>query len=240
MKRLISMLDVPSESAQGGVNVYFLENADAEELSKALHRIIRTAQKTPQAAAAAPSPFESGKGISIMADKATNSLIVVASQSDYLNLLKVIKQLDRRSKQVFVEAMIVEVSIDKLKDLGTRWRAIGRKSGEPIVIGGMGTIDTTAMQSIISGLTGITLGGMGNFMSVPLTQSDGTTTDISVPGFAALFSLNEFKDTVNVLSTPQILTSDNKEAEIVVGENVPFISKRESDPSRAASMFTTI
>jgi general secretion pathway protein D len=239
MKRLVSLLDVPSEEAQGGINVYFLENADAEELAKVLQNIIRTsvggAAKTPQ-----PAPLETSRGIVITPDKATNSLIIVGSQSDYQSILKVIKQLDKRSRQVFVEAMIVEASIDKLRELGAKWRVIGRDNGEPVVVGGVGIVDTTTLQSVVSGLTGLTAGGMGNFFSVPVLQQDGTRQDITVPGFAALLSLNEFKDAVNVLSTPQILTSDNKEAEIVVGENVPFISKRESDPARAASVFSTI
>ncbi|MBI5632930.1 MAG: type II secretion system protein GspD, partial [Nitrospirae bacterium] len=98
-----------------------------------------------------------------------------------------------------------------------------------------------SMLEIINGLAGISVGGMGNFFSVPVTDGT-TTTNLTIPGFSALFSVNEFKDAVNVLSTPQILTSDNKEAEIVVGENVPFISKRETNTTGtvAASLFNVI
>jgi general secretion pathway protein D len=64
---------------------------------------------------------------------------------------------------------------------------------------------------------------------VPVTRADGTVANLSVPGFAALFSLSEFRDAIDVLSTPHILTSDNKEAEIIVGENVPFLSKIERE-----------
>jgi general secretion pathway protein D len=190
------------------------------------------------------SPFESGGKVIISPDKATNSLIIVASPGDYQNILQVIKQLDRKRKQVYVEAMIVEASIDRLQEIGSRWRIIAEKDGEPVAVGGFGTIDATAMQNILFGLTGLTAGGMGNFLDVPITTigSDGkaTTTTLTVPGFAALFSLNEFRGAINVLSTPQILTSDNREAEIIVGENVPFISKKESDPSRPESVFSTI
>jgi general secretion pathway protein D len=245
MRALIKLLDIPSPEAQGRINVYFLENADATEMAKVLEGIMKSAQSTRQATAAAPgtqpvSPFEAAGGISITPDKSSNALVVVASPADYQNLVQVIKQLDKRRKQVFVEAMIVEASMDKLRELGTKWRAIGRHNGEPVVIGGVGSIDSSSVQSIVRGLSGLTIGGMGNYLSVPITGADGTTADITVPGFAALFNLNEFKDIVNVLSTPQILTSDNKEAEIVVGENVPFITKRESDPTRTLSMFTSI
>jgi len=77
---------------------------------------------------------------------------------------------------------------------------------------------------------------------VTTTGSDGTTvtSSLTVPGFAALFSLNEFRDTVNILSTPQILTSDNKEAEIVVGENVPFIAQRERDITTTNTVLNSI
>lgn len=250
MKRMIALLDIPLPEATSKINVYFLEHADVTELSKVLEGMITgiSSQVRPGQAAQhgqpSKSPFELGGKITISPDKATNSLVIVASPADYQNLLQVIRQLDRKRKQVYVEAMIVEASIDRLQELGTRWRIIAEKDGEPVAVGGFGTIDATAMQNILFGLTGLTAGGMGNFLDVPITTigSDGKAvpTTLTVPGFAALFSLNEFKGAINVLSTPQILTSDNKEAEIIVGENVPFISKKESDPSRPQSVFSTI
>lgn len=170
--------------------------------------------------------------------------MIVASPTDYQNLIQVIKQLDRRRKQVYVEGMIVEASIDKVQDLGLKWRITAQKGGAPVAIGGFGTIDSSSVQSILSGLSGMTVGGMGNFINVPFTTvgADGTVTNstLTVPGFSALFSLQEFKDAINVLSTPQILTSDNKEAEIIVGENVPLISKREANAAQPTSLFTDI
>jgi general secretion pathway protein D len=140
--------------------------------------------------------------------------------------------------------MIVEATIDRLKDIGTKWRAMATSDGEPVAIGGFGNISSNSLLSLISGLSGFSAGGMGNFLSIPLTTigTDGTvtTSDLTVPGFAALFSMNEFKDVINVLSTPQILTSDNEEAEIVVGENVPFISKRERDITTTNTVLSSI
>lgn len=244
MKRMIALLDIPLPEATSKLNVYFLEHADAIELSKVLEVMISGISPQARAGQPAKGPFETGGKIIISPDKATNSLIVVASPGDYQNLLQVIRQLDKKRKQVYVEAMIIEASIDRLQELGTQWRLVAKKSGDPVAIGGFGTIDTTTMQNILQGLTGLTGGGLGNFFDIPITttNSDGTvtTTKMTIPGFAALFSLNEFKGAVNVLSTPQILTSDNKEAEIIVGENVPFISKKESDSSRPQSVFSTI
>lgn len=236
---LVNIIDQPSD-AQGKVNVYFLENADSTELSKVLEGVLKGIQTSKQQTPGV-SAVKSFEGvITITPDKATNSLVIVASPGDYQTLTQVIRQLDKRRKQVFVEAMIIEASIDKLKELGTRWRGIVSSGGKPILIGGVGTIDTSAVNSIISGLSGLTVGGIGNFMAIPVTKPDGTTQNINVPGFAALFSLSDFQGVINVLSTPQILTSDNKEAEIVVGENVPFIGKREADPTRTLSVFSTI
>jgi len=246
VKGLITLLDIPSPEAQGRINVYFLENADATELSKVLEGMLKGVQPVRQVAAGATgvpvTPFEAAGGIIITPDMATNSLVIVASTGDYQNIIQVIKQLDKRRKQVFVEAMIVEASIDKLRELGTKWRAIGTHNGEPVIIGGVGKMDPSSLQSVIYGLTGLTVGGMSNFLNIPITTlgTDGAVTStLTVPGFAALFGLSDFKGAVNILSTPQILTSDNKEAEIVVGENVPFISKREATPTTTTYIPTT-
>jgi len=234
MKRLIVLLDIRAEELLSTINVYFLENADAEELAKVLQGMVKAPAAAPTRArpgtppqAEAVSPFESISGIMITPDKATNSLVIVASPADFASLSQIIRQLDRKRKQVFVEAMIVEASVDKLRDLGTRWRATGLHNGEPVAIGGMGTVDSSTVQSILFGLSGLTVGGLGNYMTVPVIGPDGENMDLTVPGFAALFSLNEFQGVVNILSSPQLLTSDNTEAEIIVGENVPFVSKIE-------------
>ncbi len=241
MKSLIDLIDIPAPEAQGRVNVYFLENADATDLAKVLEGMIKGAQAARPAQAGAQgaqiTPFEAAGGITVTPDKASNSLVVVASPADYQNLIQVIKSLDRRRRQEYVEAMIIEASMDKLRSLGVQWRATATKGGKPIVVGGFGTIDQTSFQNILQGLAGASVGGLGNFLNVPLTTvgSDGTvaTNTLTVPGFAALFSLNDFRDAVNVLSTPQILTSDNKEAEIIVGENVPFITQSQTSVSTA-------
>lgn len=246
IKRIIALLDIPLPEATSKINVYFLEYADATELVEVIEDMISGISPRKARAGTQPvrTPFEPGGEISITADKATNSLVIVASPADYQSLLQVIKQLDIRRKQVYVEAMIVEASIDNLRELGTQWRITAEKDNEPVFISGFGTMDTAALQTVLTGLTGITAGGMGNFLDVPISTIDEegnvVTSTLTIPGFSALFSLSEFKGSINVLSTPQILTSDNQEAEIVVGENVPFISQREADPTRTISVFSTV
>ncbi|MEF9425987.1 MAG: hypothetical protein L0956_01990 [Candidatus Mariimomonas ferrooxydans] len=140
--------------------------------------------------------------------------------------------------------MIIEASIDKLKELGSKWRITAEHKGDPVTIGGFGTLSSQSIQDIVNGLIGFTLGGMGNFLEIPITtiNSSGTfsTSDLTIPGFAALFDLSEFHGAINILSTPQILTADNEEAEIVVGENVPFISKRERDITTTNTVLSSI
>jgi general secretion pathway protein D len=240
MKSLISVLDVPAPEMQGRINVYFLEHSDATEMAKILDGIVKTVpmQKPPQAAAPPVTPFESAGGIIITPDKASNSLIIVASPVDYQSLAQVIKQLDKRSRQVFVEVMVAEVAVNRLQDLGTKWRASVTKDGEPIVIGGAGQVDRTTIQDIITGLTGLTLGGLGNYITLPA----GILGDsgITIPGFAVLFQLSEFRDVINVLSTPQVLTSDNREAEIIVAQNIPYITQKISDITNINNVVSSV
>jgi general secretion pathway protein D len=244
MKSLIKLLDVPSPEAQGRINVYFLENADAVELSKVLQEMLKGAQVTHQAAGATQGapvvPFEAGGGITITADKSTNSLVVVASYADYQNLVYTIRKLDRRRRQVFVEAMIAEVSLNGLLQLGTNFRVAAQQNGNPVFIGGAGQISQTTLQNIVTGLSGLTLGGIGNYFTIPQSFIPGATSAVQAPGLAAIFQLSDFKDVVNVISTPQILTSDNKEAEILVGENVPFIASREQSIATSGTVVNDI
>ena len=241
---ILTLIDQPSaQEEQTKINVYFLENADATDLAKVLDGILKNMQAVYKAQRDKQKP-EAALTLSITPDKTTNSLIIVAPPSEYENIVQVIKTLDRRRKQVFVEAMIIEASIDKLKELGAKWRASVRHNGETVAVGGFGNVGSDTLLSIVNGLTGFSVGGVGNFFDIPISSisSNGTisTKTLTAPGFAALFSLNDFKDTVNILSTPQILTSDNKEAEIIVGENVPFISKRERDAAAANTILSSI
>jgi type II secretory pathway component GspD/PulD (secretin) len=244
---ILTIIDNPSTKEEvAKINVYFLENADATDLAKVLGGIIKSLQisyktaRRPKKKGASQSP----PVLSITPDKSTNSLIIVAPPSDYKDIVQVIKTLDKKRKQVYVEAMIVEARIDELQDLGTKWRAIARDNGDPVAIGGFGNINSGTVLDIIGGLTGFSAGGVGNFLDIPVTgvSPDGSITsqNLTAPGFAAIFSLDAFKGAVNVLSTPQILTSDNEEAEIFVGENAPFISSRERDATTTNTVLNSI
>lgn len=211
IRELVLKLDVAPPEASSKVNVYYLENTDATEMAKVLDSIVKgiSAQATPQPGAAAPqaSAFDSGK-VTITPDKASNSLVIMASPNDYNNLIQVIKKLDRRSKQVFVQAMIAEISLDKSHELGVQLGAIG--GGQP-----SNNLTVAGMFDPLGSLT--TIGS--------ILASGGTLTPVvnaSAVNVTAVLKALDKNGLLNILSTPNILTSDNKEAEINVGENVPF------------------
>ncbi|MBJ6750794.1 type II secretion system secretin GspD [Geomonas anaerohicana] len=213
IKKLIALVDVVPPTTSSKVNVYYLENAEATEVAKVLEGLVKgtpTATSGAPGTAAAPQQavFEGGK-ITITPDKATNSLVVMASPTDYQNLLQVIQKLDRRSRQVFVQAMIAEVSVNRAKDLGVQIGVIGAGSN-----GTVATIGTFDPFGTVAGLTTTAAAAKTLGMDVTLGK-------INVPVVLQALQTN---GALNVLSTPNIMTSDNKEAEIFVGESVPFVS----------------
>jgi len=212
VRKMVTLLDVMPPEASSKVNVCFLEHTDATEMAKVLEGVVKgmTTQAAGQPGAAATqhvSPFDSGK-VTITPDKATNSLVIMASPTDYTNLLQVIKKLDRRSKQVFVEVLIAEVTLDKSRELGLQ-------SG---VIGGAAINDTLAMAGMYD-----PLGTMGSLLTnIKDTTLLNQIVEARPVNITAMLKLLDTNGLVNILSTPNILTTDNKEAEINVGENVPF------------------
>ena len=216
VKKLISLIDVVPPTTTSKVNVYYLENAEAAEVAKVLDGLVKGSTGGPAApGAAAPqgSPFDGGK-VNITPDKATNSLVIVASPSDYQNLLQVIAKLDRRSRQVFVQAMIAEVSLNKAKALGVQWGFLGAASNGKVAaaasfdpFGSFASLGSTLSTLAGAGITGSSLNLLGGAANFPIVLQALQTNGA-----------------LNVLSTPNVMTSDNKEAEIFVGENVPFLS----------------
>lgn len=218
VKKLVALIDIVPPTASSKVNVYYLEYADATEVSKVMEGVVKGSVAAPpqgaQAAASAPQQFFEGGKITITPDKATNSLVIMASPTDYQNLLQVIQKLDKRRRQVFVQAVIAEISLDKLKSLGVQLGASGGGVKSNVAMAGAfdpfnfaGAADPAQMA----------------IMAFLKSQINNSNLQTAV-NLKAMFS----DGTVNVLSTPTILTSDNKEAEIFVGENVPFVTSSTS------------
>lgn len=225
IRELVAKLDVTPPEASSKVNVYYLENTDATEMAKVLDGVVKgiSAQATPPPAAGAPqaSPFDSGK-VTITPDKASNSLVIMASPTDYSNLIQVIKKLDRRSKQVFVQVVIAEISLNKTLDLGVQAGAFAAGQLGKYLQGGAIYDPFGAFGQVLGSTTsGTTVTGVGSLIGNALGANSAT---LNKPVTAvALIQALDTNGLVNVLSTPNILTSDNKEAEITVGENVPLV-----------------
>lgn len=216
IRQLIKLLDRDIPKGEESLRVYRLENADAEELSKVLMDIPSKDSKNTKKG---KTPLLS-KDISIVPDKATNTLIITAERDDYNILESVIKQLDIPRPMVYIEALIMEVNVDKSFKLGAEWQA-GEKfhSGSSKGYGGgfigAGIIpDTTS--TIISYPSGFSLGVFGEAINIG---------GIKFPNLGAILQAYQKDKDVHILSTPQILTLDNEEAEIYVGENIPYLSK---------------
>ncbi len=237
VRSLVSKLDQPSaQTASGNIYVVYLKNADATKLAVTLRAALSAnassggstaaaAPATPAATAnAATTPVQgSGQpstGGQIQADPSTNSLIITAPEPQYRQLRAVIDRLDQRRAQVFVESLIAEVNADKAAEFGIQWQGAFGKAGDKN-IGLLGTNFSIGGQNIISLATGAASG-----TTLPSTGGNfglaRNTNGVYVLGFLARFL--EANGDGNILSTPNLLTLDNEEAKIVIGQNVPFVT----------------
>jgi general secretion pathway protein D len=217
IKEVIGKLDVKRRQ-EGKVNVYPLENAEAEEVAKTLTALF--SKPPPAQPGQLPGLSVTLNGpVNVTADKATNSLVIVAAPEDYDAVKAVIRQLDIRRRQVYVEAAIIEISLSKLKQLGIEFRSVENPTnGSVTPFGGtnFGSIGSAVSgPATLANLTGLAAGVAKGFFTF------GGTEYLNV---AALVTALQTEEGVNILSTPHLLTTDNQKAEIVVGENVPFIS----------------
>lgn len=244
---LIAKLDIETPKGRGKVHVYYLSNADAEDLARTLTQLpIQRAQQpaarapaapripTPAAPAARPgaAPAPIIEGVNITSHKATNSLIITATPEDYEMLISVIEKLDIPRLQVFIEALFVEISDSRRLDLGVEWSAFGHPTigaKEGIVGGGLigptpsnlsGILGAVSQGSQPAFPTGFSLGVLGE------TFKFG---DVTITSLAALINLLKSMSNTNILSAPQLLTMDNEEAKIIVSTNVPFTVSADVD-----------
>jgi len=244
-RQLIASLDVPT-TQPGNVHVVYLKNAEAVKLAPLLRAIYagdsagsaNTAQGSPTQnlmpgaqASAAINPFQgAGSASFIQADATTNTLIISANEQVYRNLRYVIDQLDARRAQVFVESLIVEVGADKAAELGIQWGAMSGDSLSSVRVGvlnsfssgtsNIGSLFTNSANNL-GNLFSAQSGGKppaGGFSGALFQQKNGE------PKLALLARALETDAKANILSMPNLITLDNEEARIMVGQNVPLIT----------------
>jgi len=244
IERLVHAMDVSAPEGKGKINVYYLKNANADDTAKLLQALIShlptpPAPGSPQAAVSPASMLEGT--VTIAADKPTNSLIIVGTPSDFNTIKDVIQKLDIRRPQVFVEVAIIEMSLTKVRDLGFEFQDASslqnlESSNNLNVIGGtnFGNIG----NAIVNGPAGLAaLSGL----AVGAVKGTFTFKGVEYLNVGALLTALQTDTDVNVLSTPNILTMDNQKAEIMVGENVPFITgSTQNATTGSTAVFNTI
>jgi general secretion pathway protein D len=249
VRSIIDKLDLPTQGGGpgGSIWVVHLKNADAVKLATVLRAAFASAgtggggaggggaaggqaTSTPtQAGGATPAtaPVQASAGPStggfIQADPSTNSLIITAAEPLYQQLRNVIERLDTRRAQVYIESLIVKVDAEKMADIGIQWQAVvGQKGDNTIVGAGTNYGDpnivnlTAAIQQGRSGLAAVAI---PPGLNIGVLQKIGDFYNIG-----ALARFLETKTDANVLATPNLVSLDNEEAKIVIGQNVPFLT----------------
>jgi general secretion pathway protein D len=218
MKRLDS-----KPAAEGKVHVLPLQNAVADELAKTLTQMLNGAQKggKPGQPGGAGELFDGQ--VQVTADKATNSLIITSSGRDYAQMRLVVDELDMRRRQVFIEAVIMDVGVDHSTSLGVAFHGgttanIGG-GGDTLFLGGFDAAKSTTFPINQDALQGAALGARGP--DLPGT-SQLLGTGLSIPAFGVVLNAVASNSDSNVLATPHIIATNNVPAEINVGENIPL------------------
>jgi general secretion pathway protein D len=242
VKQLVADLDSPA-NVPGNIHVVTLKNAEAPKLAQTLNAIL---SGTATAVPATPGTPQTSAGNTanaggmVQADAASNTLIITASEPVYNNIRSVIEKLDVRRPQVFVEALIVEVTADKAAEFGIQWQSINgiNKSGSNII----GGTNFGTGNNIVGAAKDITTVGQG--LNIGIVKGTTTLLDgTQVLNLGMLARALESDTNANILSAPNLMTLDNEEAKIVVGQNVPFITgsyTNTGSSSTAANPFQTI
>ena len=220
MRAIISHLDTPLDSG-GNTDVVYLRYAVAADIVDTLMGVGKVEESGAKQGKAASS--SSRGSFDIQADEATNALVITAPPDIMRTLKRVISQLDIRRAQVLVEAIIAEVSEDTARELGVQWLFNGIQDSS----GPVGVINFTNSGSLISdvinGAASVADGGTFPAILDNALIGFGRTNSSSFNYIGVLNAIASDANN-NILSTPTLVTLDNEEAEIIVGENVPFIT----------------
>jgi general secretion pathway protein D len=190
------------------------------------------AAEAEPAAPGTPSAVPLAAPVRLTADPATNSVVVSATPEDWETIRGVIEQLDVRRRQVFVEAIVLEATLAKTRALGVEFQGgTGLDGHSGLAQANFGTLAGALADP--TSLPGLLLAAVSNEkVKLPNGQE--------VPAHTVLLTALQTDSDVNVLSAPNIITTDNEEAEIVVGRNVPFVASRATSASNLANLFTTV
>ncbi len=238
VKSLVERLDISLDTEGGtSIRVHPLENALAEELATTLNAAMGQGQQggarggaaggRPAGNTATPTPPAAIPGdlgtslegqVRVIGDKPTNSLIVMSSGRDYIAIKDVIRRLDQPRRQIFIEALILEVQLSKDLNLGT-----SSHGGLPVGDSGLaiGGVQTPSLKSLDITTLAAATGLIGGIVGAPLTNSQ-SFLGTSIPSYGILFQALATQDNSNILSAPHVIAIDNEKAEFSVGNNIPY------------------
>jgi general secretion pathway protein D len=215
---LIEKLDTDVDQNSRSIAIVYLKNAESKSLAEVLNTMIKNAGK--DGASSEENTLAAFRShVAVVADESTNSLIVSAEPSDMTVLKDTIKRLDIRRLQVYIEALIMEVSADIADQFGVEWRSAANLSTST----GITPFGGQTFGNSISALSDNPLALPTGF-AFGLAGGNITFRGQEYANIGFLLRALKSDSNVNILSTPQLLTLDNEEAEIVVGDNVPFIT----------------
>ncbi|GEM_PF-45796 len=217
LRGLIAHLDTPLES-DGNTRVVYLRYAAAPEMLEVLKGVSEGQAKVDAAGAGGAAAGGGGGStardkIDIQADEQTNALIITAPPGEMRSIMSVIQQLDIRRAQVLVEAIIAEISEDNTRQLGVSFAADARGTAGPLGFSNLGGAASELASASVNPAA------VGPGLSLALGDFNGAGIDFGFLVRAIASNANN-----NILSTPSLVTMDNQEAEIIVGQNVPFVT----------------
>jgi len=245
VKKLIGLMDRDIPRSGAILHVYRLQNGNAEDMAKVLMNIPKETKdaKPPAAAAAAVKTAILSRDVNILADKATNTLIITADRDDYKILEDVIQKLDLPRPMVYIEALIMEVSVNKAFNIGVEWRGLREIGNTDVkrVLGpgstalGMGGFTGQSIIPQVNPLTGAVT--MPSGLSLGVIGAGIKIGDLFFPNIGAVLQAYQKDSDVSILSTPQLLTLNNEDAEINVGKNVPYITRSDTSATVPGQTF---
>jgi general secretion pathway protein D len=232
IRELLKLMDKEIPKGSGSIRVYYLQNAKAEDLAKVLTSLPQQARTTAGAATAAPSTSTAvlSKNVQIVADKSTNSLIITADTVDYLVIEDVIRQLDIARSMVYLEGLIMEVNADKSFGVGVEWSLLNNANISQVSDLGGKSVGMAGFKgtSIIPQIGSSGAVTMPSGLSLGVIGAGITIGGVLFPNIGAVLQAYQNDSDVRILSTPQLLTLDNEEAEITVGANVPYVTRQDT------------
>ncbi len=226
-RNTIGSLDIPTPKGKGDVHLISLSNAKAEDLALVINTLVER-QRASGTDEQKPDTVLS-KDIKVVADKSTNSLVVTARPDEFEALSNIVSKLDVVRKQVFIEALIMEVNSEASFAFGINWAAAG-EVGDVNLIGGVSlnggavSLGSNKMASLPSGI------------SIGAILKDAFTVGNTTYNIQSILNAVKGNTDVEVLSTPQLLTLDNEEASVEVVDNIPFTKE---STTRNDNDFTT-